>query len=51
MKGTYLVVQWLGLHDSTAGGTSLILGWELKSHKLLSRTKKKKKTQKQTKTF
>ena len=28
--GTFLVAQWLALHDSTAGDTSLILGWGTK---------------------
>jgi len=28
--GTFLVAQWLALHDSTAGDTSLIPGWRTK---------------------
>ena len=29
-----MVVQWLGLHASTAGSTGSIPGWELGSHRL-----------------
>ena len=31
LQGTPLVVQWLRLHASTAGGTGLIPGWRTKS--------------------
>ena len=27
---TFLVLQWLGLHASTAGGMGSIRGWEIK---------------------
>ena len=39
-QGLSLVVQWLGYCASTAGGLTLIPGWELRSHKLCSGVKK-----------
>ena len=40
---TSLVVQWLGLRASTARGTGLIPGQELRFHMLRGVAKKKKK--------
>ena len=37
------MVQWLGLHTSTAGGTGWIPSWEVRSYMLHSAAKKKKK--------
>ena len=42
-KGTSLVVQWLGLHASTAGGMRLIPGRGTKMPHAASAAKKKKK--------
>ena len=39
--GTFLAVQWLRLHASTAGGVGLILGGKLRTHMLCSTAKKK----------
>ena len=48
IKKTYtknsLVVQWLGLHSSTAGSTGSVLCWETKILRALQRGKKKKKS-------
>ena len=38
-----MVVQWLGLHASTAASTGSIPGWELESHRLCMVWPKKKK--------
>ena len=38
------MVQWLGYCASTAGGLTLIPGWELRSHKVCSGVKKINKT-------
>ena len=40
--GNSLVVQWLGLHASIAGGMGLIPGWETKILHAAVRPKKKK---------
>ena len=34
LKGTSLLVQWLRLSVSAAGGTSSIPGWEIRFHML-----------------
>ena len=41
--GTYLMVQWLGFHTSTSGGTGSIPGWGTKTPKLLGVDKRKEK--------
>lgn len=44
MSGTSLVIQWVRLHDSTAWGTGLTLGWRTKvPHPTQWGQKKKKK--------
>ena len=43
MRGTSLVVQWLILHASTAGGTGWIPGWGTKIPQATWRGQKKKK--------
>ena len=43
-SGASLVVQWLRLHTSNAGGTSSNLAGKLRSHMLWGTAKKKKKT-------
>ena len=45
-QGTSLVVQWLRLRASTAGGMGSIPGLELRSHMPRSRKKKKKERKK-----
>ena len=42
--GNSLVVQWLGLHTSTAGGPGSIPGRETKIPKAVWRSQKKKKS-------
>ena len=42
-EGNSLVVQWLGLHNSTAGGTGSIPSWEVRFYMLHSAAGKKKK--------
>ena len=42
-SGNALVVQWLGLHASTAGNMVSIPGWGTKIHKLHSVAKKEKR--------
>ena len=44
--GNSLAVQWLGLHASTAGGTSSIPGWGVKTPHATWWPKKKKCSQK-----
>ena len=39
---SFLVVQWLGLHTSIAGGTSLIPGQETKTPHVVQHSHKKK---------
>ena len=46
-SGASLVVQWLRLHTSNAGGTSSNLAGKLRSHMLWGTAKKKKKNQQQ----
>ena len=41
--GTSLVVQWLRLHTSTAGGVGSIPGWGTKIPHAMGRSQKKKK--------
>ena len=41
--GTSLVVQWLGLRASNAGGTGSIPGWETRILQAVQCGKKKKK--------
>ena len=43
MGWNFLVVQWLGLHASTAGGRVQSLVGEIRSHKPKGTVKKKKK--------
>ena len=43
MAGNPLVVQWLGFHTSTAGGSGSIPGWELRSCMPQGVAKKNKK--------
>ena len=43
LEGNSLVVQWLGLHTSTAGGTGSIPSWEVRFYMLHSAAEKKKK--------
>ena len=43
LLGTFLVVQWLRLHASTAGGMGSIPGWGTKMLHALQCGKKKKK--------
>ena len=47
--GTSLVVQWLRLHASTAGGMRLTSGWGSSPHASWSGQKKKKKEEKERK--
>ena len=42
-RGTSLVVQWLRLHASTAGGVSSVPGWETKILHAAWHSQKKKK--------
>ena len=40
--GTFLAVQWLGLHASTAGGVGLIPSWGTKTPHVMRHGQKKK---------
>ena len=44
--GTFLVVQWLGLHASTAGGVGLIPSWGTKTPHAMRHGQKKRKKKK-----
>ena len=47
MSGASLVVQWLRLHTSNAGGVGRSLVWELGSHMLGGQKTKTEQTKKQ----
>ena len=48
-RGISLGIQWLKLHDSTAGGTASVPGWRIRSHLPHGEAREKKKRKKKWK--